>query len=274
MIEPTDGAAIVAGAARLCQRKSGPHEERFGVFLQAAWRKIRQTNGAVMTGSRWCGSRQACRQAGSRPRPDRESDRWDRGLGAELGHQPVIASARHQRLRAVALGMQLELEARIIVEAAPERGGKARRAGIDAACGHEADAALERIDGRGDVEFCVSGERPQPRDRIVGVARDRKESLDQIERVAGQGAALQGRLFQETVGDLRNRSPADIGGAGDRHQIGHQRQRRLAVGAGQCREHALIFVAGRSGRERQPFESCSRLILQFKSLISRRRHTG
>ena len=51
-----------------------------------------------------------------------------------------------------------------------------------------------------------------------------------------------------------DRAPADIGGAGDRHQIGHQRQRRLAVGAGERRQHALIFVAAGSGRERQPLE--------------------
>ncbi|OIQ67393.1 hypothetical protein GALL_510290 [mine drainage metagenome] len=36
IIEPADGAAIVAGAARLCQRKPGAREERFGVFLQTA----------------------------------------------------------------------------------------------------------------------------------------------------------------------------------------------------------------------------------------------
>src|SRR5476649_2585150 len=39
IVEPADGAAIVAGAARLCQRQSGAREERLGVFLQAALRR-------------------------------------------------------------------------------------------------------------------------------------------------------------------------------------------------------------------------------------------
>ena len=90
--------------------------------------------------------------------------------------------------------------------------------------------------------------------RVVGLAGDGEEPLDQLERVARQRAALQRRLFEEAVGDLRDRAAADIGGAGDRHQVGHQRQRRLAVGAGQRGEHALIFVAAGSGRQRQPLE--------------------
>src|SRR5260370_34694482 len=80
--------------------------------------------------------------------PDRKPDRGDRGGGAKLGHQSVIAPAGHHRLDAVALRMQFEFEAGIIVEAAPERGGKPRRAGIDAAPGHEADAAFELVDRR------------------------------------------------------------------------------------------------------------------------------
>ncbi len=47
---------------------------------------------------------------------------------------------------------------------------------------------------------------------------------------------------------------ADIGGTGDRHQIGDQRQRGLAVGAGECGEHAFIFVAAGPGREREPLD--------------------
>ena len=75
-----------------------------------------------------------------------------------------------------------------------------------------------------------------------------------LERVARQRAALQGRLFEEAIGDFGNRAAADIGGAGDRHQVGDQRQRRLAVGAGQRGEHALIFVAAGRGRQRQPLD--------------------
>ena len=125
---------------------------------------------------------------------------------------------------------------------------------VDAARGHEADAAFELVDRGGEVEFGVGGERAQLRDRVVGIARDREEALDDGERIARQRAALQRRLFEEAVGDLGNRAAADIGGAGDRHQVGHQRQRRLAVGAGKRRQHAFIFVAAGRGRERQPLD--------------------
>ena len=110
----------------------------------------------------------------------------------------------------------------------------------------------------GEIELGVVGERAQLRHRIVGIARDREEALDDGERVARQCAALQRRLFEEAVGDLGNRAAADIGGAGDRHQVGDQRQRRLAVGAGKRRQHALIFVAAGRGRERQPLDVVGR----------------
>ena len=64
--------------------------------------------------------------------------------------------------------------------------------GVDAARGHEADAAFEQIDRRRNVEFGVGRQRAQLRHRIVGVAGDRKEALDDAERVARQRAALQG----------------------------------------------------------------------------------
>ena len=179
------------------------------------------------------------------------------GIGVsrtELGHQSVVASARHQRLGAVALAVQFELEAGVVVEAASERGGEPGLGGIDAARGHEADPAFELVDRGRDVELGVGGERAQLRDRLVGIARDREKALDGVERVARQRAALQGRLFEKAVGDLVDGAAADIGGAGDRHQVGHQRQRRLAVGAGQGCEHAFIFVAAGRGRERQPLD--------------------
>ncbi len=162
--------------------------------------------------------------------------------------------------------MQFELEAGVVIEAAPERGGKARRAGIDAARGHEADAAFELVDRGGDVEFCAVGQRAQLRDGLVRIARDGEEALDGFQRVARQGAALQGRLFEEAIGDFRHRAAADIGGAGDRHQIGDQRQRRLAVGAGQRCEHALIFVAAGAGRQRQPLDIFSQVDLAVEIL--------
>ena len=92
------------------------------------------------------------------------------------------------------------------------------------------------------------------RDGVVGIARDREKALDDAKRIARQRSALQGRLLEETVGDFGNRATTDIGGAGNRHQVGDQRQRRLAVGAGQGGEHALIFIAARRGGERQPLD--------------------
>ena len=171
-----------------------------------------------------------------------------------MRHQAVIAPARHQRFDAVAPGVQLEFEAGVIIEPAAERGGKPRELGVDAARGHEADAAFELIDGGCEIELGVGGERTQLRDRFIGVARDREEALDDRERVARQRAALQCRLFEEAVGDFGNRPSTHIGGAGDRHQVGDQRQRRLAVGAGKGCQHALVFVAAGRGGERQPLD--------------------
>ena len=92
------------------------------------------------------------------------------------------------------------------------------------------------------------------RHRSVRIARDREKALDDGERIARQRAALQGRLFQEAIGDFGDRAPADIGGACNRHQVGHERQRRLAVGAGERRKHAFVFATSGSGCERQSLD--------------------
>lgn len=170
--------------------------------------------------------------------------------------------------------MQFEFEAGVIVEAASERGRKARLLHVDAARGHEADPAFELVDGSAEVELRVRGERAEFGDGIVGIARDRQEALEHGDRLARQRAALQRRLLQETVGDLGRGAAPDIGGAGDRHQIGDEGERSLAVGAGERGQHTLIFAAGRGGRGRQLLQIFSRLILRLKSLTRRRRHTG
>src|SRR5690242_9854956 len=90
--------------------------------------------------------------------PDREADGGNGRGGAELAQQPVIAAAGDQRLGAVALAMQLELEAGVVVEAASEGGGEAYLVGVDAMLGHEADARLELVDRSSDVETGISGE--------------------------------------------------------------------------------------------------------------------
>src|SRR3954452_24950939 len=84
--------------------------------------------------------------------PDREPDRGDGRAGAELRHQSVVAAASHQRLGAVALRVQFEFEAGVVIEAAAERSGEPCLCGVDAARGHEADAAFELVDRSGDVE--------------------------------------------------------------------------------------------------------------------------
>jgi hypothetical protein len=45
IVEPVDGAAIVAGATRFCQTETGAGKERLGVFLQAALRGDRENEG-------------------------------------------------------------------------------------------------------------------------------------------------------------------------------------------------------------------------------------
>lgn len=45
MVEARDGAAIVARAARFCQRQPGVRKERLGVFLQAAFGGNREDKG-------------------------------------------------------------------------------------------------------------------------------------------------------------------------------------------------------------------------------------
>src|SRR5260370_1412826 len=112
-------------------------------------------------------------------------------------HSPVTprCTAPRRNCEAIALVVQFELKAGVVIHPAPERGGKPRLRDIDAARGHEADAAFQFIDGGSDVEFGVGGERAQLRDRSVGIARDREKALDDGERIARQRAALQRRLF-------------------------------------------------------------------------------
>ena len=71
------------------------------------------------------------------------------------------------------------------------------------------------------------------------MARKRSISARVVARQLGAGAER--RLFEEAVGDLADRAAADRVDAGDRQQIGDQRMRGLRIGAGERRQHALIF---------------------------------
>ena len=90
IVEPVDGAAIVAGAARLGQRKSGPREEGLGVFLQAALRRNRENERRRHDALPLEPLRRACGPAASglRPRPK------TRPPGSACGRR-AGSSARH-----------------------------------------------------------------------------------------------------------------------------------------------------------------------------------
>ena len=93
-----------------------------------------------------------------------------------------------------------------------------------------------------EAELGVGGERAQLDRGLVGIAGDAEEALDQRARLARQrGRRAERRLFEEALGDLADRAAADRGDAGDRQQVGDQRVRGLRVGAGQRRQHALVF---------------------------------
>ncbi len=69
-----------------------------------------------------------------------------------------------------------------------------------------------------------------------------RKRLDQRAHVARQfRAGAERGLFEEAVGDLADRAAADGVDAGDRQQVGDQRARALRIGAGERRQHALIF---------------------------------
>ncbi len=90
---------------------------------------------------------------------------------------------------------------------------------------------------------------------LVGIALNREKALDQRAHVARQlGADAERGLFEEAVGDFADRAAADRVDAGDRQQIGDQRMRALRIGAGERRQHALIFRARIVAAEHQSVE--------------------
>ena len=129
------------------------------------------------------------------------------------------------------------------------------RADLDALRGEEAGAALEQVERGGEIELVLGRERAQRVGGLVGIAADREELLDQRAGRARQPrACAERRLLEEAVRDLADRAPADRGDAGDRQQVGDQRMRGLRVGAGERREHALVFGPLARRRIDQPVE--------------------
>ena len=181
------------------------------------------------------------------------------GIGrraADAGEQAVVAAARDQLAEiARARVMQLEHEAGVVVEAAAERGGEPDAADVDAARGQKAGAALEQIERAVERDAGVLGERPQLGRRLVGLARDGEEPLDQRAGLPRQRRLhAHGRLLEKAVRDLADRAAADRADAGDREQIGDQRMRGARIGAGERRQHALIFGLGVGGADGQAVE--------------------
>src|SRR5262249_58462164 len=106
----------------------------------------------------------------------------------------VIGAAGDQQIAAVGL-VQLENETGVIIEAAAESGGEFDLAHLEPACGEKSGARLEQIERLPERYFGVRGERAQFAGRIVRIAGDREEALDQCAGVARQpGRRVERRL--------------------------------------------------------------------------------
>jgi len=226
-----------------------------------------------MTRSRLKYPERACGPSTSRLRPrsrTRPPDRAGEPAGSSIRRiaRPPPVVRRRCACRAVRIRSRCNSRARARMRS------KACLAGVDAPRDHEADAAFELIDRGADVELCVIGQRAQLRDSLVRVAGDRENRLIRSSASRGSAPPFNVDCSRKRSADFRDGAPADVGWCRRSTSDGHQRQRRLAVGASECGEHTLIFIAARSVCERQALEILPRLILRLKSLISRRRHTG
>src|SRR3977135_753395 len=103
--------------------------------------------------------------------PGREAHRWN-GLGtAEPGEQAIIAPAGDQLPGGASSRIvQLEHEARVVVEAAAEGGRELDAAAVDAARGQKASAALEQIERGVKLERAILGDGAQLGRRLVRIA--------------------------------------------------------------------------------------------------------
>src|SRR5215467_12575363 len=101
--------------------------------------------------------------AGSKPLDPRRKAHGRNRLGAaESGEQTVIAPASDQLPGGTSLRIvQLEHEARVVVEAAAEGGRELDAANVDATRGQEAGAALEQIERGVKLQRAIFGNRAQ-----------------------------------------------------------------------------------------------------------------
>src|SRR5262245_56719235 len=104
--------------------------------------------------ARSCGA-----SAGGQPLdPRREAHRWNGFGAAEPGEQAVVAPSRDQVPGGASLRIvQLEHEARVVVEAAAEGGRELDAANVDATCGQKTNAALEQIERSVNLERAILG---------------------------------------------------------------------------------------------------------------------
>ena len=127
---------------------------------------------------------------------------------------------------------------------------------FDAARGEKAGAGFEQIERRHPSEILASAAsaRNSAAASSGSPAIDRKRSISARVSRGSRVGAFSADLFEKAVGDLGDRAAADRGDAGDRQQIGDQMMRGLRIGAGERREHALIFLRPVRGRDRELIE--------------------
>src|SRR5205823_5106326 len=111
--------------------------------------------------------------------------------------------------------MQFEDDAGVVIEPAAECGCETDAAHVDAPRRQNADPALEQIERRIELELCLLCKSAQPCGGSLWIAGDGKESLDEGAHVLRQGGPRgKGRLIEEAICDLADRTPADRRNAG------------------------------------------------------------
>src|SRR5271166_1600864 len=112
--------------------------------------------------------------------PNGKAGGGDRACATEPRKQSVVTSARHKlAFDPLVRIMQFEYNSGVIVDSAPERGGKPDAADVDAARGQKAGAAFEQIKGRIERHIGIACKGTQLRCGLVGIAPDGEKSLDQ-----------------------------------------------------------------------------------------------
>ena len=113
--------------------------------------------------------------------------------------------------------MRLENEAGIIIDSAPEGGGKVDAANVNAVPGEIAGTAFEQVECRRKRDARIGCERAQSCSGVLRGAFNGEEAFDQrltVRRQRVRGAEF--GLLDEAIGDLGNTAPADGADAGDR----------------------------------------------------------